>query len=201
MLETLKPFYNSTLRPLSRVLLKCGIHPNVVTATGLACFIVGGWLCSQSKWHYALVAVIIGSCMDGLDGLLARESGKQSEFGAIFDSTCDRFTEMALLGGLSWYYLLQKNSPGVILCFSALCGSVMVSYIKARCEGFGIVCNRGVLQRPERLILLGFGLLAGPGAMVIVLGIVTGLGFFTVFERILIAFKGEKRKNADTTNL
>ena len=123
--------------------------------------------------------------MDGLDGVLARESGKTSTFGGILDSTSDRLTEMALLGGLSFYYL-HHGTPvtGTMLCFSALCGSVLVSYVKARCEAAGIPCNRGLLQRPERLILFCVGLLAGPGIMLWILLLITGAGAVTVIQRL-----------------
>lgn len=195
MIEALKPFYNATLRPVTRLLLNIGIHPNGITIFGLILFMAGGWCCAIAKWHIALIFVIAGSLMDGIDGLLARESGKQSEFGAILDSSCDRLTEMALLGGIAIFYQrygLGDSFTGTILCFSALCGSVMVSYIKARCEASGISCSRGLLQRPERLILLSFGLLLGAKIMLWILGVVTIAGFFTAFQRILQAAAGKK---------
>ena len=187
MLEPLKPLYNATLRPAARLALKAGIHPNHITLLGLLLFIAGGVLCGCSRWHAALGAVIIGSLMDGLDGVLAREGGKTSVFGGILDSTVDRLTEMAVLGGLTFFYLHQSieySRIGTMLCFSALCASVMVSYVKARCEAADIPCSRGLLQRPERLILLCGGLLAGPKAMFWVLGIITGAGGITIFQRI-----------------
>jgi CDP-diacylglycerol--glycerol-3-phosphate 3-phosphatidyltransferase len=195
MLEPLKPFYNTTLRPAARLFLRIGIHPNAITILGLFLFIAGGWFCAIARWHSALIVVILGSLMDGLDGLLARESGKQSEFGAILDSSCDRLTEMVLLGGIAVFYQrygFHDSFFGTMLCFSALSGSVMVSYIKARCEAFGIRCSRGLLQRPERLILLCFGLLMGQAVMLWILGLITLAGFFTVMQRILIAAAGVK---------
>jgi CDP-diacylglycerol---glycerol-3-phosphate 3-phosphatidyltransferase len=192
MLEPLKPLYNTTLRPVARLCLRMGIHPNHITILGMLFFVAAGILCSRNSWIGALILVITGSLMDGLDGVLAREGGKKSTFGAILDSSCDRLTEMALLGGLLVYYqhsnLLPHYSP--LLCYIALCCSVMVSYVKARCEGVGIACSRGLLQRPERLILLCIGLAAGPLIMVWILGIIALLGFFTMIERLVQAAKG-----------
>ena len=195
MLEPLKPFYNSTLRPAARLALRAGIHPNHVTILGLLLFIAAGYFCAVSRWYTALILVISGSLMDGLDGVLARESGKTSTFGGILDSTSDRLTEMVLLGGLSYYYL-HHGTPvlGTMLCFSALCGSVLVSYVKARCEAAGVPCSRGLLQRPERLILLCIGLFAGPYIMLWILGVITVAGAFTVAQRIHQAARAAEKK-------
>jgi CDP-diacylglycerol---glycerol-3-phosphate 3-phosphatidyltransferase len=190
MLEPLRPFYNTTLRPAARLVLRIGIHPNHVTIFGCMLFVAAALMAAASRWYSALVLVILGSLMDGLDGVLARESGKTTVFGGVLDSTCDRITEMVLLGGLAYYYLQQGNSelvPGTMLCFTALCASVLVSYIKARCEAAGIPCNRGILQRPERLILFCVGLLAGPHIMIWILGLVTGAAAITVIQRMFQA--------------
>lgn len=193
MLEPLKPFYNATLRPAALLALRAGIHPNHVTVFGLLLFITGGVLCAQSRWLAACIVVIGGSLMDGLDGVLARESGKKSQFGAILDSVSDRLTEMALIGGLLFFFLngIPDNVvKGVLLCFSALCNSVMISYIKARCEAAGISCKRGLLQRPERLILLCVGLIGGPGIMLWILGVITVAGCITIGQRMMQAASG-----------
>ena len=197
MLEGLKPFYNKALRPIARLCLRIGLHPNHVTVLGLVFFIVGAWLCMRSAWYYALGAVIIGALMDGLDGTLARETGKKTVFGAILDSSCDRLTEMVLLGGLLIYYLKSDEYQfiGPILCFSAICCSVMVSYIKSRCEGTGISCTRGLMQRPERIILLCTGLLAGPSIMIWILSAMTLLGSITILQRLRQAASGLESNN------
>ncbi|MBN1306931.1 MAG: CDP-alcohol phosphatidyltransferase family protein [Chitinispirillaceae bacterium] len=195
MLESLKPLYTNTLRPVARLFLKTGVHPNHLTLLGLLFFIAGGALSARALWHWALLPIIIGAFMDGLDGLLARESGKKSDFGAILDSSCDRLTEMALLGGLSMYYFHADRFRfyGTMLCYAALCSSVMVSYVKARCEAAGTFCPRGLLQRPERIILLCIGLLTGPLVMPWILGAITLLGAFTVIERLIQANAGSKK--------
>lgn len=189
MLEGLKPFYNSILRPAARFLCNTGIQPNHITLLGLALFGAAGWFCSTGEWKTALILVIFGALMDGLDGVLARESNKKTIFGAILDSSCDRLTEMVLLMGILVYFLKssQVNQLGVILCFASICGSVMVSYIKARCEGAGITCKGGIFQRPERVIILSAGLLAGPSKMVWILCALTVFSWLTVIQRIFEA--------------
>jgi CDP-diacylglycerol---glycerol-3-phosphate 3-phosphatidyltransferase len=195
MLEPLKPLYNATLRPAARFCIKIGLHPNHITIIGLLFFIAAGIICVLNSWYYAVILVVAGSLMDGLDGVLARESGKKSTFGSILDSSFDRLTEMALLGGLLVYF--QQKEPftylGPILCFCVFGTSVMVSYIKARCEGEGIACSRGILQRPERLVLLSLGLLLGPRVMIWILTLMLILGTITVFQRFFEAAANSKK--------
>ena len=190
MLEPLKPLYNAFLRPAAKLLLQIGIHPNHITLFGLLLFILGGYLSAVSEWKYAMYAVIAGALMDGLDGVLARESGKKTIFGGILDSSCDRLTEIALIGGVLYFYLTtdQNTVLGAMACFAALSGSVMVSYVKARIESDGIHCSRGFLQRPERIIALCFGLFFGPTVMFWILTGITIAGFITFLQRLSIAF-------------
>lgn len=198
MIESLKPFYNKVLRPFALFLGKLGIHPNHITITGLLLFTIAAWLCSTGSWKTALILVICGSLFDGLDGVLARETGKKSIFGGILDSSCDRLTEIALFSGLLLYYLKNPsvNYMEIILCFTGISGSVMVSYVKARCEGGGIQCSRGILQRPERLILLSIGLLAGPSSMFWILLIISVLAAVTTVQRLIEAAMQCRKKLA-----
>ena len=197
MLEGLKPAYTRFLLPLARPLLAMGLRPNHVTLIGLCFFCIAGWFSYSGIWIVAAVALIIGSACDGLDGLLARLGGKKTSFGALFDSTCDRLTEIALLFGLLGFYLSHTatplHNPGILLCYAAITLSLMVSYVKARCEGAGIACTGGLLQRPERLILLGLGLIAGPVAMVWIIGLLSALAGFTVVQRLAAARKAARK--------
>ena len=189
MLEGLKPFYNAVLRPAALFFAKLRIHPNHLTVFGLLLFALAGYMCSRARWIEALLLVISGALMDGLDGVLARETGQKTTFGAILDSSCDRLTEIFLLLGILVFYLKlpQINIPGILFCFTSITGSIMVSYIKARCEGAGVSCTRGLLQRPERLILLSFGLLTGQKVMFYILVLITALATVTVIQRLFEA--------------
>ena len=207
MLESLKPAYNNLLRPLVRPLAAIGLHPNHLTFAGLALFGVAAWFVFKGQWILALVLVVVGSLLDGLDGVVAREAGKESVFGAILDSSCDRLTEIFLIAGVLGYLLamplisfskpgisLTLRAWGIVFCYAAITMSLMVSYVKARCEGAGVSCNRGIMQRPERLILLWVGLLMGPRAMIFILGGLSVLGAVTVVDRLFQAYKGAKNK-------
>jgi phosphatidylglycerophosphate synthase len=201
MLEGLKPFYNSVLRPFARAINALGIHPNYITLTGVIFFAAGGCFSAINRWTTGLLLVIAGALFDGLDGLVARESGKKSVFGAILDSSCDRLTEVFLLLGLLIYYANHpvQGNWGIYLCFTGISGSIMVSYVKARCEGVGVPCRRGLLQRPERIILLSFGLLFGPLVMFWILGGLTLLSSVTVVQRLIEAAEQCKKSESKLT--
>jgi len=191
VIENLKPLYNATLRPFAKLCNRAGIHPNHITLSGTLFFIVAGYFSAVGRWYCALVMVILGGIFDGLDGVLARESGKKSTFGAILDSSCDRITEIALILGLLAYYLTNDIHSfwGPVLCFTGMSGSLMVSYVKARCEGVDVPCKSGILQRPERLILLCIGLLLGVEVMFWILLVITVFSIFTAIQRLFEAAK------------
>jgi CDP-diacylglycerol---glycerol-3-phosphate 3-phosphatidyltransferase len=194
MIEGLKPLYNAALYPVAKLFVRTGIHPNAVTFLGVPCSCVSCIFASRGQWIIAGSIIAFGSCLDGLDGLIARIAGKKSAFGAVLDSTCDRITELVWMLGIIIYYM---NNPlyhglGVYLAFLALSGSIMVSYVRARCEGEGISCTRGILQRPERIILLIVCFLAGPKAMIGGLLLISILSYITFIERLVIAFSTEK---------
>ena len=173
----------------------------------MALFAVAAWFAQQGRWKGALLLVIFGSLLDGLDGVLARESNQKSLFGAILDSSCDRLTEILLLLGILGYLLsaplisfnkealsISERAWGIVFCYAAITMSLMVSYVKARCEGAGVACNRGLLQRPERIILICCGLFFGPRPMNWILCAIALLGLITVIERLFHAYKGAKAK-------
>jgi CDP-diacylglycerol--glycerol-3-phosphate 3-phosphatidyltransferase len=192
MLERLKPAYNCLLSPIAHICSKLGLRPNHLSLTGLVLFSLAGWFVYRGRWIPAAAAIVLGSACDGLDGLLARLDNKKTAFGAVLDSACDRLTEIVLLLGLLGFYLTRSPAPmlapGIVLCYTAVTLSLMVSYVKARAEGMGIACTTGLLQRPERIILIGAGLLAGPAAMVWILGALSALAGITVVQRMMQAY-------------
>jgi CDP-diacylglycerol---glycerol-3-phosphate 3-phosphatidyltransferase len=205
MIEGLKPLFNNLLRPLVRPMVRLGIRPNHLTIIGLVLSGCAAWLAFTDRWTAACVIAIVAALFDGLDGVVARESNRESAFGAILDSTCDRLAEILLVSGVLGYFLtslipsldrkflsLSLRLWGVLFCYCAITMSLMVSYVKARCEGAGISCSRGILQRPERVILLCAGLLAGPSVMVGVLAAVSILAAVTVIQRFFEAYRKTK---------
>ena len=160
------------INPLVKLMIKCGITPNMVTTIGLlgniAAAVVLIWaslsVSSEAELYTRLIitgGLIIGfSLFDMLDGQVARLGGMVSKFGAMYDSVLDRYCELTVLGAVSFYFIMRGSYVGALITFIALIGSVMVSYIRARAEGLGLECKIGFMQRPERVVLTSLSIMA-----------------------------------------
>jgi CDP-diacylglycerol---glycerol-3-phosphate 3-phosphatidyltransferase len=177
------------LGPLVRLLTKWGVNPNALTLAGvlitffatIAFFLksprIGGFL------------VLLGGLCDAIDGSLARNSGKATRFGALLDSSVDRYAEFAMLFGIGGYFLMTQDYLNSAGTFLALCGSFMVSYTRARAESLGLSAKVGVMQRPERIVFLGAGALIHPIALAIAIWMVAIFANVTALQRLRFAFK------------
>ncbi|MBD3390954.1 MAG: CDP-alcohol phosphatidyltransferase family protein [Chitinivibrionales bacterium] len=188
MINRLRPLFNAIFTPPARLLNRLGVHPNVVTAAGIPIYAGVCWLLATGRWRAAVALGVATGLLDVLDGVMARESGKQSRFGAVLDSTCDRLVEILVALGLAIFYLRAPaaNAPGLVLCFTMITGSLMVSYVRARAEGAGIQCKAGLMQRADRLVVMGVALLAGPTWVLWAMGIVAVLSYVTVVQRLIV---------------
>jgi phosphatidylglycerophosphate synthase len=171
-------FYDRQLEPLAR---KVRFDPNVITVAGFAVTALGALVVSNHLFLGGLV-IGIGSLLDMFDGVVARVQGKESRFGAFLDSVLDRYADAFIFLGLAWYLASQGDHGGAVLCLATWIGAFAVSYTRARAEGLGIKCETGIMERPERIVLLVFGALTG--WIVQVLWIMLFLTHFTAFQRI-----------------
>jgi len=167
--------YFQIVGPVGNLLARLGVHPNALSLAGLVLSLFAGLIYSAGAYFWGAWAVALAGTCDALDGRLARQTGKNSTFGAFFDSTLDRFGEVFIYLGLAWHFsggeVLLKGESGNPLHFQspwavlwiilAVSGSFMVSYTRARAEGLGIDCKVGWMQRPERMVLLIIGSLLG----------------------------------------
>ena len=173
--------------PVVLLMGRVGLTPNLVTIIGLLIAGAGAYLIGVGQWWAGGLVVLFAGIFDMFDGALARATGQDSDFGALLDSTIDRVSEAVALIGVLAYYLANDNDIGAMLVYSALVGSIMVSYMRARSEGLGIDCKVGVMQRPERVALTGLGLIVGhwiPVVMLVALGVITALTVFTAIHRL-----------------
>lgn len=154
------------MRPLWRALASASVPPNAITAMSLVLAATAGL--AAASGHFALAGwlFVAGGVLDFLDGRLARESGKATRSGAALDSVVDRYSDSALLVGLSWYY---GGSWVLGIALLALTGSFLVPYVRARGEALGVAMKDvGFMQRPERVLLLGLGVAFAPIFQVVV---------------------------------
>lgn len=146
--------------PVVRVSIALGLGPTFFNLLGVAFGGAAG--AAFATGHVALGGwgVLLGGIADVLDGRIARALGVADARGAFLDSTLDRFAEFGAFAGLA--VLFQPSELGVLVVVVALGGSLLVSYARARGESQGVVCKYGIMQRAERLLLLGFGGLLDP---------------------------------------
>lgn len=160
------------LNPVVKLLVFLGVTPNVVTTIGLvgniiaaSVFIYGGEHGDKGDLSYVgwgCGLVLFAGLFDMLDGQVARIGKKTTRFGALYDSVLDRYSELLMFLGICYYLVAQGYLISSLFAFIALVGSMMVSYVRARAEGIGIECNGGLMQRPERIIVIGVsGLICG----------------------------------------
>ena len=124
--------------PIARVLIALKISADVLTLVGFGVAALAAWFLVEGELLVGGIVMLAGAAMDMLDGSVARLSGKESTFGAFFDSVMDRLGEAAVLFGLAVYYMRDGHELGVYLAFGALTASLMVSYLRARAEGLNI---------------------------------------------------------------
>ena len=152
------------VEPVVAALTRWRVHPNTLSSLGFLITCSSGYFFHQHEVRTAGALILVGGIFDLFDGTVARRTGLASPFGAFYDSTLDRLSEIVVyLGLLSLYndYRLELGDVGMIYTvLLAMAGSLMISYTRARAESLGIECSIGLMQRAERVILIGVAALA-----------------------------------------
>lgn len=192
-LESLRGVVYKVLNPITDWMVARRVHPNLLTTLGFIVTVVAGLAFSQHYVRAAGALVLLGGVFDIFDGRVARLSGLGSKFGAFYDSTLDRISEIVVFFGLLGLYndyRLELGDVGMIyLIMAAMAGSQMISYTRARAEAMGLDCRVGLMPRAERVVLIGTSALffgeAWDGlvlkGVIVILAIFTNL---TAFQRI-----------------
>ena len=157
-----RPMLSSGVNALVRWLHGMGVTPNMVSFAGFALTICSAALLATGNLRIGGGLLWAAAMLDMVDGALARLGPGESKFGAFLDSTLDRYSESITFLGLAIYYAgAGEAQTQLLLIFFTLVGSWGVSYTRARAEGLGVECKVGILQRPERLVILITGLILG----------------------------------------
>lgn len=182
------------VEPLVRPLAALGVSPNAVSAVGLAGNLVAAVLVARGDLLAGGIVMLVASGLDSLDGALARLTGRASPVGALLDSTLDRVSEAAVLGGVLYYEFGLGHREEAMLAFAALAGSMLVSYVRARGEAEGVLITSGLFARTERVLVLAAGLIIGwlRGA----LWLLAVLSLLTAAHRLLLAARGLREREA-----
>lgn len=164
--------YLKLITPVGNFFVRVGVHPNVLTVTGFIISLFAGLVYAGGSFFWGACCLVFAGICDTLDGQIARQSNKQSRLGAFFDSTMDRYSDIFPLAGMAYYFsggmalLGMDAGPApspltIIAIIMTIAGSFMVSYTRARAEGLGVACNKGIMQRPERITFLIMGSFLG----------------------------------------
>src|SRR5882762_2962376 len=153
------------INPLVKLLIRAGLTPNMVTTIGLLLnigvsiiFIAGAEEGKRGDLSYvgwAGALILFAGLFDMLDGQVARLGNMSSRFGALYDSVLDRYSELFMFLGICYYLVSHHYFLSSLFAFIALIGSMMVSYTRARAEGLGVPLKGGLMQRPERVVMVG----------------------------------------------
>jgi CDP-diacylglycerol---glycerol-3-phosphate 3-phosphatidyltransferase len=148
-------------KPTARALLRVGLTPDVVTILGTVASVAGALiLFPMGKLFAGACVVWFFVLFDMIDGAMARERGGGTRFGAVLDAACDRISDGAVFCGLLWWIVFHMHDrPLAVATLICLVTSQVISYIKARAEASGLRGDGGIIERPERLIIV----LAGAG--------------------------------------
>lgn len=145
--------------PVALWLGKRSVNPNWLTTIGFLLSIYGAREIAVGQLEVGGTLVITSGIFDIIDGAVARKSGKVTRFGALYDSTIDRYSEVTIFFGLGFYLIGNHFYLTSVAAVFAIGGSIMVSYIRARAESLGFKANVGLARRQERIVILGAGLL------------------------------------------
>jgi CDP-diacylglycerol--glycerol-3-phosphate 3-phosphatidyltransferase len=165
---------------------RLGWQPNAITVLGLLPALIAALLAAQAQFLAAGLVLMLGAPLDALDGAVARASGRSTRFGALLDSTVDRYADALLFGGIGYAFAQTGDLLGVLLAFGALSGAYAVSYVRARAEGLHIgSIQDGLFDRAARLIVLILALLTGSVALGLL--ILTIGAHLTALQRLWLA--------------
>ncbi len=166
IISQFKSLGHKIINPVVSLLVRSRVNPNTITTLGFVLTIISAAIfIAGAEWGvrgdlsyigWGGFMILFAGAFDMLDGQVARLSGRSSPFGALYDSVLDRYSEMVMFLGICYYLVSHDYFLSSVFAFIALTGSVMVSYTRARAEALGIDCSVGLMQRPERVVLIGF---------------------------------------------
>ena len=172
------------VQPVARLLNRLGLTPNEATLLGFAMTVGVAVLLALGHLRLGGILLIFTLAFDAVDGTLARLTGNVTRFGAVLDSTLDRWAEIAIYSALVWYYSQTGDDYGVWLAAAAMATSLMVSYTRARAEGAGFTLKEGLFTRLERLIVMIVGLIFDLAVWALL--VIAVLAAFTAVQRLWV---------------
>jgi CDP-diacylglycerol--glycerol-3-phosphate 3-phosphatidyltransferase len=144
--------------PIGRALGRVGVSADVITASGLVVALLAGWCIAIDKFWWAIALIIVTGIHDLLDGAVAKASQRASQRGSFFDSVVDRISDAALVVGSGYWMIHHHPGNMVLLPMALLVTFFLISYQRSKAESLGIAAKGGLMERAERLVVLGVAL-------------------------------------------
>jgi CDP-diacylglycerol--glycerol-3-phosphate 3-phosphatidyltransferase len=195
--EWIKTGYLRLIEPVADFLVRRRVNPNTITTVGTLCSAAGGVI--YATGHISIAGWVIGltALFDVLDGTVARRTGRSTTFGAFYDSTLDRVADGVVMGGLTVFYATSPTHasvPMIVISLLGIIGTFLTSYTRARAEALGIDAKVGIMQRPERVVLLSapqafFGLALGGWVLAGIVTLLSVTAWITAVQRILFVHR------------
>src|SRR5437868_3585833 len=185
------------IEPAIALLARNNVSPNAITTVGTLITIAASIVYATGHIMTAGWIMNVTAFFDVADGQVARRTGRSSVFGAFYDSTLDRVADGALMAGLAFFYAtnaVHRNLYMVVACLVCIVGTFLISYTRARAEALGIDAKVGVMQRPERMLLLSipqslFGLFWHGWVRMDIIVLQTVTAWITAVQRIAFVYR------------
>ncbi len=146
--------------PIGQALVKLGFSADVLTASGLIFAVFTAWLIATGHHHWAIVFLTLTGLHDLFDGPVAKASNSASVRGSFFDSVVDRLSDGVLMGGVAYFMVAHHRGELVLLPFAIMTSTFLISYERSKAESLGLKAKGGLMERAERMILLGVAFIA-----------------------------------------
>jgi CDP-diacylglycerol--glycerol-3-phosphate 3-phosphatidyltransferase len=192
--DRMRVWFKWVLDPLAIFFNRLGLRPITMTILGLIGTSVGAFMIARGHMTWGGVLILLSVPFDALDGAIARLRGEANDWGAFVDSVSDRYSEVVTHLGLLIYYLNRDDVLGSALVFISVCGSLLVSYVKARADSVGFKANVGILTRVERYLVLAPALVLN--YPIVALWIMAILTNFTALQRIMKVRRDAHRRQS-----
>lgn len=176
------------VQPVGRSAKRAGISADVITAIGVVMAAACAVAIGLGNLPLGLLLLVLTGVPDLLDGAIAKASGTAHARGAFFDSVTDRLSDALIFGGVAWYFTGTSDGALPLLPFAVYASASVVSYIRAKADALGYNAHVGIIERAERFLILGFGLLFG-SLLPWTLALMLALNMVTATQRFVAVWK------------
>jgi CDP-diacylglycerol--glycerol-3-phosphate 3-phosphatidyltransferase len=192
------------IEPAISLLARNRVSPNAITTVGTLVTVAAGVVYATGHIMTAGWIMAVTAFFDVIDGEVARRTNRCTVFGAFYDSSLDRVADGALMAGLTVFYAtnpIHHNVYMMVVCLLGIIGTFMVSYARARAESLGIDAKVGVMQRPERIVLLSapqalFGLFWNGWVLIGIIILLSVTARITAVQRIAFVYHATQQMDS-----